>query len=85
MPRCLRPSHIPQGAWKVCRLVTFELFYQPDYLLPHREAAWQLMSEHLAEGADLADLEAVTHPRLRSVADALRRHARTLWTGSGAS
>jgi hypothetical protein len=43
------------------------------------------MSEHLAEGADLADLEAVTHPRLRSVAEALRRHARILWTGSGAS
>jgi hypothetical protein len=64
---------------------TFELFYQPDYLLPHRAAAWQLMSEHLAEGADLADLEEATNPRLGAVAVALRRHARTLSTGGGAS
>ncbi len=27
---------------------TFELFYQPDYLLPHRRAAWLLMAEHLS-------------------------------------
>ena len=33
---------------------TFELFYQPDYLLPHRRAAWHLMGEHLGEAADLA-------------------------------
>lgn len=64
---------------------TFELFYQPDYLLPHRGAAWQLMSEHLAEGADLADRDGLTNPPLRSVAEALRRHARTLWAGSGAA
>jgi hypothetical protein len=76
----VRPEHEGKTAGP-----SFELFYQPDYLLPHRGPAWQLMSEHLAEGADLADLEGVTNPRLRSVAAALRRHARTLSTGSDAS
>ena len=33
---------------------SFELFYQPDYLLPHLRAAWLLMAEHLDEAADLA-------------------------------
>jgi hypothetical protein len=32
----------------------FELFYDVDYLLPHREAAWALMEERLREIADLA-------------------------------
>ncbi len=32
----------------------FELFYQVDYLLPHREAAWVLMEERLREAADFA-------------------------------
>ena len=32
----------------------FELFYDVDYLLPHRDAAWQLMEERLREIADLA-------------------------------
>src|SRR5665811_2588547 len=27
----------------------FELFYQVDYLLPHREAAWVLMEERLRD------------------------------------
>jgi hypothetical protein len=32
----------------------FELFYAVDYLLPHRDAAWQVMAERLREVADLA-------------------------------
>ncbi len=32
----------------------FELFYQVDYLLPHREAAWILMEERLREAAAFA-------------------------------
>ena len=32
----------------------FELFYQVDYLLPHREAAWVLMEERLREAAAFA-------------------------------
>jgi Ferritin-like len=32
----------------------FELFYEVDYLLPHREAAWVLMEERLREAAAFA-------------------------------
>jgi hypothetical protein len=32
----------------------FELFYDADWLLPHREAAWQLIGERLSELADFA-------------------------------
>ncbi len=32
----------------------FELFYQVDYLLPHREAAWIVMEERLREAAAFA-------------------------------
>jgi hypothetical protein len=32
----------------------FELFYQVDYLLPHREAAWILMEERLRDSAAFA-------------------------------
>src|SRR5260370_34838664 len=30
---------------------TFELFYESDYLLPHREAAWTLLTERLDTAA----------------------------------
>jgi hypothetical protein len=30
---------------------SFELFYETDYLLPHREAAWVLLAERLQEAA----------------------------------
>ena len=33
---------------------TFELFYDVDYLLPHRRAAWVLMEERLREAAGFA-------------------------------
>jgi hypothetical protein len=33
---------------------TFELFYEVDYLLPHRQAAWVLMEERLREAAAFA-------------------------------
>jgi hypothetical protein len=33
---------------------TFELFYEVDYLLPHREAAWIVMEERLREAAGFA-------------------------------
>jgi CDGSH-type Zn-finger protein/truncated hemoglobin YjbI len=64
---------------------TFELFYQPDYLLPHLRAAWLLMAEHLDEAADLAARDASTEPRLAAVAEAMRRHASTLRSGTGPS
>jgi CDGSH-type Zn-finger protein/truncated hemoglobin YjbI len=34
---------------------SFELFYESDYLLPHREAAWALLAERLEEAAWLCD------------------------------
>ncbi|HEX4578472.1 MAG TPA: ferritin-like domain-containing protein [Candidatus Dormibacteraeota bacterium] len=57
---------------------TFELFYQPDYLLPHRRAAWRLMAEHLGDAASLAENEAARDARLQPVAHALRSHADAL-------
>jgi hypothetical protein len=33
---------------------TFELFYEVDYLLPHRDAAWVLMEERLRDAAAFA-------------------------------
>jgi hypothetical protein len=41
---------------------TFELFYQPDYLLPHRRAAWLLMAEHLSEAADMCERDEPIEP-----------------------
>jgi hypothetical protein len=32
----------------------FELFYEVDYLLPHRQAAWVLMEERLRDAAAFA-------------------------------
>jgi hypothetical protein len=34
---------------------SFELFYENDYLMPHREAAWALLEERLREAADFCD------------------------------
>jgi len=59
----------------------FELFYDADWLLPHREAAWQIIRERLDELADFAascrnecpgDLQAevsVVAEKLRAQAD----------------
>ena len=57
---------------------TFELFYQPDYLLPHRRAAWLLMAEHLSEAAALVEAEGKRDVRMATVAAAMRGHADTL-------
>ncbi len=58
----------------------FELFYDVDYLLPHREAAWTIMEERLREIADLATrCRDACPPRwlppLARVTDALRANA----------
>jgi hypothetical protein len=52
---------------------TFELFYEPDYLLPHRRAAWLLISERLGEAAALADHLADRVPVLAATAAGLSR------------
>jgi hypothetical protein len=51
----------------------FELFYEPDYLLPHHRAAWLLMSERLGEAAALAAHLSDVGPILTTVADGLSR------------
>jgi Ferritin-like len=35
---------------------SFELFYENDYLMPHREAAWALLEERVREAATFCDL-----------------------------
>jgi hypothetical protein len=62
---------------------TFELFYQPDYLLPHHGAAWLLMSERLTEAAALSAHLSEVLPVLVPIAAALSRLADQI--GSAAS
>ena len=64
---------------------SFELFYESDYVLPHREAAWILLTERLRQAADFcepggpcapavaASLAAV-RSSLAGIADALAAH-----------
>jgi hypothetical protein len=66
----VRPEHPGRTAG-----ATFEVFSQPDYLLPHGRAAWLLMAEHLSDAADLAGGESARDARFVPVADALRAHA----------
>jgi hypothetical protein len=56
----------------------FELFYQPDYLLPHHRAAWALFSERLQDAASFAERLAGDLEPLGPVSDALKRHAQRL-------
>ncbi len=62
---------------------SFELFYESDYLMPHREAAWALLSERLDTGAWLCS-ELMTGrgkhlvSQLEPVLDAMRQLSRSL-------
>jgi CDGSH-type Zn-finger protein/truncated hemoglobin YjbI len=56
---------------------SFELFYESDYVLPHREAAWILLVERLRQAADFCEPGAPCAPE---IADALRE-VRTGLTG----
>ncbi|MBV8720413.1 MAG: CDGSH iron-sulfur domain-containing protein [Chloroflexi bacterium] len=73
---------------------SFELFYESDYLLPHRDAAWALIEERIREAASFAErLEAQASPdvasRLQPIGPALLELAHTLatcraeWGGGG--
>jgi hypothetical protein len=60
-----------------------ELFYDVDYLLPHREAAWTIMEERLREIAELAmrcrdECIPTFLPPLSRITDALRTQAEVL-------
>ena len=57
---------------------TFELFYQPDYLLPHRKAAWLVGAELLTGAAAGAEIEMRRDRRLEPVASAVRAYAEAL-------
>ena len=48
---------------------SFELFYESDYVLPHREAAWVVLVERIRQAADFCEPGAPCEPR---IADALR-------------
>lgn len=65
-----------------------ELFYDVDYLLPHRDAAWTIMTERLIEIADLATRcrDACIPsfmPHVSRVTDALRAQADRLSAAAG--
>src|SRR5215469_7828373 len=57
---------------------TFELFYQPDYLLPHRRAAWLVGAELLTDAAISAEIEMRRDRRFEPVMSALRSQAEAL-------
>lgn len=62
---------------------SFELFYESDYLIPHREAAWAMLAERLDQAAALcaqivADCGIQTQAQLTPVATALTTLAATL-------
>jgi hypothetical protein len=65
---------------------SFELFYENDYLMPHREAAWALLEERLRDAASFCGLVREIAPTataaqlgpvqaaLRDVGDSLASH-----------
>src|SRR5262249_39441896 len=62
---------------------SFELFYESDYLMPHREAAWALLAERLNEAAWLCDAirtgrGTAIAAQLEPVLDAMREVSRSL-------
>src|SRR5262249_37449070 len=62
---------------------SFELFYENDYLLPHREAAWALLEERLREAVNFCQPTQQSsdergHPDLEHVRTALTRIADSL-------
>jgi CDGSH-type Zn-finger protein/truncated hemoglobin YjbI len=77
MLRVIKPlgdliTTLPVGSGQPGRNVgpSFELFYESDYLMPHREAAWALLTERLDEASWLC--EALQEGRGTGVADRLR-------------
>src|SRR6185312_5648877 len=67
---------------------SFELFYESDYVLPHREAAWVVLVERIRQAADFCEPGAPCAPavgdglaevrtNLTGIADALAVHLPT--------
>jgi Ferritin-like len=102
MVRVLRPlggliTTLPVGPENPGRTAgpSFELFYENDYLVPHREAAWLVLEERLREAAAFCgvlqnDCDPATAARLAPVQDALAGIADSLaahqadWGGTSA-
>ena len=51
---------------------SFELFYESDYVLPHREAAWILLTERIRVAADFCQPGAPCDPAVMDRLDAIR-------------
>jgi len=68
------PSHPGMNAGP-----TFEVFYQSGYLLPHREAAWRILSERLRQAAEFGQrIEASSGVTLTNVIKAFEKAATKL-------
>jgi hypothetical protein len=90
MVRVLRPlggliTTLPVGPEHPGRTAgpSFELFYENDYLVPHRDAAWLVLEERLREAAAFCgslrdDCDPITAARLAPVQDALAAIADSL-------
>jgi len=57
---------------------SFELFYESDYLLPHRDAAWVLLAERMDEAAVFCESVGPELTELAPVREALHDIARSL-------
>jgi hypothetical protein len=57
---------------------SFELFYENDYLLPHRDAAWILLAERIEEAGVFCESAAPDLAELAPVREALRDIAGSL-------
>ena len=57
---------------------SFELFYESDYLLPHRDAAWVLLAERIDEAAVFCESASTELTELAPVREALHEIARSL-------
>ena len=51
---------------------SFELFYESDYVLPHREAAWILLTERLRQAADFCEPGGPCDPAVTERLDTIR-------------
>jgi hypothetical protein len=60
----------------------FELFYQPDYLLPHHRAAWLLFAERLNDAASFAGRLSADVAPIGAIAASLAGHAERLATAT---
>jgi ferritin-like protein len=63
----------------------FELFYQPDYLLPHHRAAWLLFAERLNDAASFATRLSDAVVPVGTIGASLARHAQRLAAGAQSS